>query len=151
MYSVLFLLSDYLRLLAILPFESFQRFPVCVVPFVMCQRTMYAYFEKYSSLENKSLLLSKTKKTRTVWYTFSFHRGINRNCRVKAIKERLRVVEELSCFEITAISPSPTQCMKKGGNFKIRKFFNYPESFLCCLNSRKSFTFSLFLFWDKMV
>ena len=27
------------------------------------------------------------------------------------------------------------QCIKKGGNFKTKKFFNYPETFLYCLYS----------------
>ena len=58
-----------------------------------------------------------------------------RPIRVKTISEQLRVVEKLSCFEITAFFPHLKKCMEKGGNFKTRKFFNYPESFLYCLYS----------------
>ena len=58
--------------------------------------------------------------------------------RVKTISERLRVVEKLSRFEITEFFHSPTQCVKKAVNVKIRKFFNCPESFLYCLYSRTS-------------
>ena len=55
--------------------------------------------------------------------------------RVKTIQEQLRVVEKISCFEITALFPSPTHCGEKGGKFKTRKFFNYPGTFLYCLYS----------------
>ena len=69
--------------------------------------------------------------------------------RVKTIQERLGVVEKRSCFEITAFFPSSTQCVKKGGNFKIGKFFNYPELFLHCLYRLYSknvvFPFKMFL------
>ena len=42
-------------------------------------------------------------------------------------------IEKLSSFEFTALFPAQyTVGEGKGANFKTRKFFNYPESFLYC-------------------
>ena len=38
---------------------------------------------------------------------------------VKTKQERLRVIEKLSCFEITAFFPTPIKCVKKWGRFII--------------------------------
>ena len=52
-----------------------------------------------------------------------------------------------TCFKITAFFPtrtySPSQRVKKGGNFETRKFFDYSESFFYCLYSRMYIYFSL--------
>ena len=57
--------------------------------------------------------------------------------RANTIQEWTRFCEKHVCFEIAALSPSPTRQGKKGGNFKTSMRFTETNLFLHCLSSNK--------------
>ena len=74
--------------------------------------------------------------TRSVFMLCSAaHIVLENHLTVTWLERRVRTSQlNVSCFEISLFS-SPTQCVKKGGDFKTRELSSYPESFLYYLYS----------------